>query len=96
MYLDFKVKIPSDSPGITRKKIKGATYIVDISQLQYTLEKAGGYEFVIMMKGMKQLVKSLVLEVKGTFEENRRYSIRDYKISGITIKRQLYPSDETV
>ena len=95
--------------------------IVDISQLQYTLEKAGGYgyknvgfildrgyfskenlhymdkcgyEFVIMMKGMKELVKSLVLEVKGTFEEDRRYSIRDYKVSGITVKRQLYPSDE--
>ena len=27
MYLDFKVKIPSDSVGITRKKIKGTTYI---------------------------------------------------------------------
>ena len=27
MYLDFKVKIPSDSAGITRKKIKGTTYI---------------------------------------------------------------------
>ncbi len=53
-----------------------------------------GYEFVIMMKGMKELVKSLVLEVKGTFEENRAYSIRDYKVSGITVKRQLYPSDE--
>lgn len=52
-----------------------------------------GYEFVIMMKGMKELVKSLVLEVKGTFEENRAYSIRDYKVSGITVKRQLYPSD---
>ena len=47
-----------------------------------------------MMKGMKDLVKSLVLEVKGTFEEDRRYSIRDYKVSGITVKRQLYPSDE--
>ena len=95
--------------------------IVDVSQLQYTLEKAGGYgyknvgfildrgyfskenihymdkcgyEFVIMMKGMKELVKSLVLEVKGTFEEDRRYSIRDYKVSGITVKKQLYPSDE--
>ena len=95
--------------------------IVDISQLQYTLEKADGYgyknvgfildrgyfskenihsmdkcgyEFVIMMKGMKKLVKSLVFEVKGTFEEDRRYSIRDYKVSGITVKRQLYPSDE--
>ena len=53
-----------------------------------------GYEFVIMMKGMKELVKRLVLEVKGTFEENRAYSIRDYKVSGITVKRQIYPSDE--
>lgn len=52
------------------------------------------YEFVIMMKGMKELVKCLVLEVKGTFEEDRRYSIRDYKVSGITVKKQLYPSDE--
>lgn len=95
--------------------------IVDVSQLQYTLEKADGYgyknvgfildrgyfskenihymdrcgyEFIIMMKGMKGLVKGLVLEVKGTFEEDRRYSIRDYKVSGITVKRQLYPSDE--
>lgn len=95
--------------------------IVDVSQLQYMLEKAGGYgyknvgfildrgyfskenihymdkygyEFVIMMKGMKELVKSLVLEVKGTFEEDRKYSIRDYKVSGITVKKQLYPSDE--
>ncbi len=53
-----------------------------------------GYEFVIMMKGMKELVKSLVLEVKGNFEEKRAYSIRGYKVSGITVKRQLYPSDE--
>lgn len=52
-----------------------------------------GYEFVIMMKGMKDLVKELVLEVKGTFEENRKYSIRDYKVSGTTVKRRLYPSD---
>ena len=48
-----------------------------------------GYEFVIMMKGMKELVKSLVLEVKGTFEEDRRYSIRDYKVSGITVKNSF-------
>ena len=95
--------------------------IVDISQLQYMLEKAGGYgyknvgfildrgyfskenihymdrcgyDFIIMMKGMKDLVKELVLEVKGSFEEDRRYSIRDYKVSGITVKKQLYPSDE--
>lgn len=54
----------------------------------------GGYEFIIMMEGMKELVKSLVLEVKGTFEEDRKYSIRDYKVSVIIVKKQLYPSDE--
>ena len=53
-----------------------------------------GYDFVIMMKGMKGLVRDLVLEVKGSFEEDRKYSIRDYKVSGITVKRQLYPSDK--
>jgi transposase len=95
--------------------------IVDITQLQYMLEKAKGYgykkagfildrgyfskenihfmdrcgyDFVIMMKGMKDLVRELVLEVKGTFEEDRRYSIRDYKVSGTTVRRQLYPSDK--
>jgi hypothetical protein len=94
--------------------------IVDVSQLQCMLEKAGGYgyknigfildrgyfskenihymdkcgyDFVIMMKGMKDLVKELVLSVKGTFEENREHSIRSYKVSGITVKKQLYPSD---
>lgn len=52
-----------------------------------------GYEFVIMMKGMKDLVRELVLEIKGTFEENREHSIRDYKVSGTTVRRRLYPSD---
>jgi len=53
-----------------------------------------GYDFVIMMKGMKPLVKELVNEVKGRFEEKRAYSIRDYNVCGITVKRQLYPSDK--
>ena len=53
-----------------------------------------GYDFVIMMKGMKPLVKELVDDVKGRFEDKREYSIRDYNVSGITVKRQLYPSDK--
>lgn len=95
--------------------------IVDVSQLQYMLEKTAGYgyqhigyildrgyfskgnirymdkcgyDFVIMMKGMKRLVCEIVMEVKGTFEENRKNSIRYYKTSGITVKRKLFPSDE--
>ena len=53
-----------------------------------------GYEFIIMMKGMKSLVRDLVLSVKGSFEEKREYSLRDYTVNGITVKHQLYPSDE--
>lgn len=47
-----------------------------------------------MMKGMKSLVRELVLEKKGSFEDKRQYSIRDYKVNGITVHRQLYASDE--
>ena len=95
--------------------------IVDVSQLQYTLEKVkgfgykkigfildrgyfskenirsmdrDGYQFIIMMKGMKLLVREIVLEVKGKFEEDRKYSIRGYKVSGITVPRKLFPADE--
>lgn len=53
-----------------------------------------GYDFIIMMKGMKSLVRDLVTEVKGTFEEDRKCSIRDYKVSGTTVKRKLFESDE--
>ena len=95
--------------------------IVDVSQLQFMLEKAEGYgykhigfildrgyfskgnihfmdskgyEFIIMVKGMKKLVRELVLEVHGTFEQSRASSIRAFKVNGTTIRHQLYPSDE--
>ena len=95
--------------------------IVDISQLQFILEKAEGYgykhigyvldrgyfskgnihfmdskgyDFVIMVKGMKKLVRELILEVHGTFEQSRASSIRAFKVNGTTVRRQLYPSDE--
>ena len=53
-----------------------------------------GYDFVIMVKGLKALVKEAILPVLGTFENKRNYSIRKYKVNGITIRKQLYPSDE--
>ncbi len=95
--------------------------IVDVSQLQYMLEKAlgygykkvgfildrgyfskenihfmdkCGYDFVIMAKGMKKFVSDLILENKGKFEESRDHSIREYKINGLTVKRQMFPSDK--
>ena len=94
--------------------------IVDISQLQYMLEKAKGYgyrrvgfildrgyfgkeniqymdqcgyDFVIMMKGMKASVRELLLENRGSFENIREHSIRKYRVSGTTVKRKLYEGD---
>lgn len=53
-----------------------------------------GYDFVIMVKGVKDIVSEIIKNKKGTFEEKRENSIREYQVSGITVKRQLYASDE--
>jgi transposase len=95
--------------------------IVDVSQLQYMLEKVAGYgyrhvgfildrgyfakenirymdrngyDFVIMMKGMKKLAGAIIREHRGTFEESRSHSIREYRVSGKTVKGRLFASDE--
>lgn len=53
-----------------------------------------GYDFVIMVKGMKSLVSELVLQVQGGFENDRKNSIRSYKVSGTTVKRKLFATDK--
>ena len=53
-----------------------------------------GYSFVIMIKGMAKLVNRLILENKGKFEEERKYSIRKHHVYGITVKDKLYLDDE--
>ncbi|MBP3758626.1 MAG: transposase [Firmicutes bacterium] len=53
-----------------------------------------GYDFVIMVKGMAPLVNKLVLENKGTFENDRDCSIRKYGVYGTTVRSRMYYSDE--
>ena len=53
-----------------------------------------GYGFVIMVKGMKNLVSDLILQVQGSFENDRRNSIRSYKVSGTTVRRKLFATDK--
>lgn len=53
-----------------------------------------GYSFVIMVKGMSSIVNQLVLENKGKFENKRIHNISDYRVSGITVKKKLYVTDE--
>ena len=43
-----------------------------------------GYSFIIMCRGCKTLISSLVLENRGTFETKRESAIRTYKVYGIT------------
>lgn len=43
-----------------------------------------GYSFIIMCKGCKALVYSLILEKCGMFETKREATIRAYKVYGVT------------
>ena len=52
-----------------------------------------GYAFVIMVKGRKELVSSLVEENLGTFETKRSNSIRAYRVYGKTVTSRLYEND---
>ena len=52
-----------------------------------------GYDFVIMVKGMGNLVSSLITERQGTFEKERLCSIGEYHVYGTTVRHQLYEGD---
>ena len=51
------------------------------------------YSFIIMCKGCKPLVSSLIFENYGSFETRRDAAIRSYKVYGITVPGRLYEDD---
>jgi len=51
------------------------------------------FSFIIMMKGRKSLVSSVVRSVKGGFENRRSDYIWEYSVSGTTVEEKLYESD---
>lgn len=51
------------------------------------------YPFVIMIKGRKDLVSSLVLEHRNTFETDRDCYIHSYQVYGKTVASKLYEDD---
>lgn len=53
-----------------------------------------GYSFVIMVKGMHDLVNRLILEHRGTFENKWAKHIEEYDVYGTTVKRKMYETDE--
>lgn len=56
---------------------RSAVFAVDIGTAFVYMDKCG-YDFVIMVKGMKALVNDAVKEVRGTFEDSRQYTIRRF------------------
>lgn len=76
---------------------KNTGFILDrgyFSKANLRFMDKNGYDFVIMVKGMKSLIRDLILEKCGSFEEVRSNCIRQYKTYGTTIERTLYPSDD--
>ena len=53
-----------------------------------------GYSFIMMVKGCRTLVSSLILENRNTFETDRSCAIRAYRAYGKTVKARLYEDDE--
>jgi len=51
------------------------------------------YSFLIMAKGRRSLVSSLVLGVKGTFEDTSENTIWEYEVNGTTVEAKLYAND---
>ena len=53
-----------------------------------------GYGFLIMVKGMKNFIREIILENMGSFENKRsRYNDR-FDVYGTTIERQLLDGEE--
>ena len=51
------------------------------------------FSFIMMIKGRKALVSSLIEENLNTFETVRSCSIRSYRVYGKTVKAKLYDDD---
>jgi hypothetical protein len=76
---------------------KNIGFILDrgyFSKTNFEYMDSCGYSFIVMMKGMKNLVKQLILEHKDSFESKRIHNIFDYDVYGKSVKRTLYASDE--
>ena len=55
--------------------------------------EANHFAFMIMVRGRKKLVSSLVMEHRGTFDSSRDCLIRSYRIYGKTVQARLYEDD---
>ena len=88
MHIYSDTKISEFLCGMTRDQSVG------FLKENIRLMDENGYDFVMMVKGMSALVDELVLQNKGSFEDDRDYSIRRHQVYGKTVRRKLYADDE--
>lgn len=55
-----------------------------------------GFDYILMMKGNKDLVSSLVLANRNTFEEKSVCFIPQYATNGITVKHRFYGDEDRI
>ena len=53
-----------------------------------------GYEFIMIVKGRKQLVRQIIADHKGEFEENWGNHISPFNAYGISVQEHLFPEDK--
>ena len=95
--------------------------IVDVSQLEFMLEKAkaygyrnatfildrgyfseynfkymddNGYDFIILLKGKKNVVKAAYDAKHGTFENKKGFYIKNYGVYGTTVELPVFSGDK--
>ena len=76
---------------------KNTGFILDrgyFSEPNIRFMERNGYDFIIMVKGCKDLVNKVILEHKGSFEDEWKNTIPYYDENGITVKGLLFKKDE--
>ena len=76
---------------------KNAGFILDrgyFSEPNIRFMERNGYDFIIMVKGCKDLVNKVILKHKGNFEDEWKNTIPYYDENGITVKGLLFKKDE--
>ena len=76
---------------------KSAGFILDrgyFSEENIRFMDRNHYDFIIMVKGCKELVNQQILNVRGSFEDEWECAIPYYDVSGKTVKGRLFKTDE--
>ena len=76
---------------------KSAGFILDrgyFSEPNINFMDRNHYDFLIMVKGCKDLVNQIVLRERGTFEDEWEKAIPFYGVSGTTVRACIFKKDE--